>query len=398
MVEIRGNVDPGATAGGLERTLPREAYVSEAFHELERERIFRAEWLCVGREEALERPGEFLVVEPIGERLIVVRGKDGRLRAFHDVCRHRGSRLVLDDPPPCDRPRPAGRFRGSIVCPYHAWTYGLDGRLRNAPFLDERHGLRKEDLSLYEVPLDVWGGFVFVHLGGHPTRSLAEQLGPIPARIARYPLARLRTARRLSYEVAANWKVIVENYNECYHCGPVHPELCELVPAFKERGGAGLDWERGVPHRRGAWTFTFTGTSARRPFPELAPEERDRHKGELIYPNLMVSLSPDHVAAFALWPEGPTRTRIDCDFLFEPEEMRSPGFDPSDAVGFWDLVNRQDWRICEAVQAGMSARPFRFGYYAPMEDLSLDIRRYVGERIPELGGAGQRGERTDRPG
>jgi Rieske 2Fe-2S family protein len=392
-------VDPGATAGGLERTLPREAYVSEAFHELERERIFRAEWLCAGRVEVLERPGEFLVVEPIGERLIVVRGKDGRLRAFHDVCRHRGSRLVLDEPPPLrDRPRPAGRFRGSIVCPYHAWTYGLDGRLRNAPFLDERHGLRKEDLSLYEVPLDVWGGFVFVHLGGRPTRSLAQQLGPIPARIARYPLARLRTARRLSYEVAANWKVIVENYNECYHCGPVHPELCELVPAFKERGGAGLDWERGVPHRPGAWTFTFTGTSARRPFPELAPEERDRHKGELIYPNLMLSLSPDHVAAFTLWPEGPGRTRIDCDFLFEPEEMRGPGFDPSDAVGFWDLVNRQDWRICEAVQAGMSARPFRFGYYAPMEDLSLDIRRYVGERIPELGGPGQRGERTDRPG
>ena len=179
-------MDPGATAGGLERTLPREAYVSEAFHELERERIFRAEWLCAGRVEVLERPGEFLVVEPIGERLIVVRGKDGRLRAFHDVCRHRGSRLVLDEPPPLrDRPRPAGRFRGSIVCPYHAWTYGLDGRLRNAPFLDERHGLRKEDLSLYEVPLDVWGGFVFVHLGGRPTRSLAQQLGPIPLALGR---------------------------------------------------------------------------------------------------------------------------------------------------------------------------------------------------------------------
>jgi len=376
----------GASPGRLEPTLPREAYLSEGFHAIERERIFRAEWMCVAREEVLARPGEFLVVEPVGERLLLVRGRDGRLRAFHDVCRHRGSRLVLDDPPlACERPRPTGRFRGSIVCPYHAWTYGLDGRLRAAPFLDERHGLRKEDLSLYEVPLDAWGGFVFVHLGERPARSLAEQLGPVPARIARYPLARLRTARRITYEVAANWKVIVENYNECYHCGPVHPELCELVPAFKERGGAGLDWERGVPHREGAWTFTVTGTSDRRPFPELAPEERDRHKGELIYPNLMLSLSPDHVAAFTLWPEGPGRTRIDCDFLFEPEEMAKPGFDPSDAIDLWDLVNRQDWRICEAVQAGMSARPFRRGYYAPMEDLALDIRRYVGERIPGIG-------------
>ncbi|HXF71281.1 MAG TPA: aromatic ring-hydroxylating dioxygenase subunit alpha [Actinomycetota bacterium] len=382
-----GSGAPRASPGGLEPTLPRDAYLSEAFHELERERIFRAEWMCVAREETVQRPGEYLIVEPVGERLILVRGRDGRLRAFHDVCRHRGSRLVLDEPPPPgtgEPPRACGRFRGSIVCPYHAWTYGLDGRLRLAPFLDERQGLRKEDLSLYEARVETWAGFVFVHLG-EPGRSLAEQLGEVPSRVARYPLARLRIARRITYGVAANWKVIVENYNECYHCGPVHPELCELVPAFKERGGAGLDWERGVPHREGAWTFTWTGTSRRRPFPELAPEERDRHKGELVYPNLMLSLSADHVAAFTLWPEGPGRTRIDCDFLFEPEEMARPGFDPSDAVDLWDLVNRQDWRICEAVQAGMGARPFRFGYYAPMEDLALDIRRYVGARIPELG-------------
>ena len=389
-------------SGRLEETLPKEAYLSAEAYRLEVDRIFRREWLCVGREETIAGPGDFLHVEPVSSSVLIVRQRDGGVRAFANVCRHRGSLLVMEAPPPTpDRERPAasGRFRGSIVCPYHGWTYGLDGELRNAPFLDERHGLRKRDLPLHEVAVETWGGFVFLNLDRDgPARSLVDQLGDVPDRIRRYPLTDLRIARRITYDVAANWKVIVENYNECYHCGPVHPELCELVPAFKERGGAGLDWERGVPHRPGAWTFTFTGTSARRPFPELAPEERDRHKGELIYPNLMLSLSPDHVAAFTLWPEGPGRTRIDCDFLFEPEEMRGPGFDPSDAVGFWDLVNRQDWRICEAVQAGMSARPFRFGYYAPMEDLSLDIRRYVGERIPELGGPGQRGERTDRPG
>ncbi len=378
--------DVGATSGGLEPTLPREAYLSPAFHELERERIFRAEWMCVAREEVLERPGEYLVVEPVGERLILVRGRDGRLRAFHDVCRHRGSRLVLDDPPPAaagEPPRPCGRFRGSIVCPYHAWTYGLDGRLRLAPFLDEGRGLRKEDLSLYEARVETWAGFVFVHLG-EAARPLAEQLGEIPARVARYPLARLRIARRITYDVAANWKVIVENYNECYHCGPVHPELCEIVPAFRRRGGRDLDWERGVPHREGATTFTFTGTTDRAPFPGLSEEERTRHKGELAYPNLMISCSADHVAAFRLRPLGPDRTRIDVDFLFHPAEMARPTFDPSDAVGFWDLVNRQDWRICEAVQDGMGSRAFDVGYYAPMEDLALDVRRYVGER---LGGA-----------
>jgi Rieske 2Fe-2S family protein len=152
----------------------------------------------------------------------------------------------------------------------------------------------------------------------------------------------------------------VENFNECYHCGPVHPELCEVVPAFKRVGGADLDWDRGIPHREGATTFTFTGTTDRAPFPGLSEDERTRHKGELIYPNLMLSMSSDHVTVFTLWPKGPDRTV---------------------AVEFWDLVNRQDWRICESVQQGMSSRVFRFGYYAPMEDLSLDIRRYVGERL-----------------
>lgn len=391
-------MDTGArpAEGRLNRTLPRDAYLSPEVHALEMERIFSREWLCVGREEVLEQPGQFLHVDVAGESVLLVRTRDGDLRGFYNVCRHRGCRLLPDDPPATpdgDTPRATGRFRGAVVCPYHGWTYGLDGRLRNAPFLDERHGLRREDLPLYPVGVDTWGGFLFVHLTPEERGvSLAEQLGAIRERTRRYPLARLRTARRLTYDVGANWKVIAENYNECYHCGPVHPELCEIVPAFKAGGGADLDWELGIPHRPGAWTFTRTGTADRRPFPELAAEERVRHKGDLAYPNLMVSLSPDHVTAFTLWPSGPERTVITCDFLFDPDEMSSPSFYPDDAVRFWDLVNRQDWRICEAVQRGMHARPFRFGYYAPMEDLSLDIRHYVADRLPELWAQGNSSE------
>ena len=130
------------------------------------------------------------------------------------------------------------------------------------------------------------------------------------AATANYPLADLRRGARLTYEVAANWKVIVENYNECYHCGPVHPELCELVPAFRRGGGAGLAWDDGIPHRDGAWTFTSSGTSARAPFPGLSAEERVRHKGALVYPNLLLSLSADHVAAFTLLPRAPGHTTV----------------------------------------------------------------------------------------
>jgi Rieske 2Fe-2S family protein len=161
----------------------------------------------------------------------------------------------------------------------------------------------------------------------------------------------------------------------------VHPELCKVVPQFKVRGGSELDWERGVPHRDGAWTFTFSGTTDRAPFPGLGEDELTRHKGELIYPNFMISLSADHVAAFTLWPEAPERTAVVCDFLFHPDEIARPSFDPSDAVEFWDLVNRQDWQICEGVQRGMRARVFSSGFYAPMESWSLDIRRYVGEKL-----------------
>jgi len=363
--------------GALERTLHRDYYVTAAMFAREREWIFFREWVCIAREEELALPGEWLAREVAGESVLLVRTRDGSLAAHYNVCRHRGARLV----PECGR----GRFAGTIRCPYHSWTYGLDGGLRTAPFLEEGQGLTKAELGLHRVGVACWGGFVFVNLTpaepGEPVPTLERLLGGAPERVRRYPLAELRAAHRIEYPVAANWKVILENYNECYHCGPVHPELCRLVPAFKQGGGAELDWERGIPHREGAWTFTASGTTTRAPFPGLSEEERERHKGELIYPNLLLSLSADHVAAFILRPEAPDRTTVACEFLFHPDAIARPGFDPTDAVEFWDLVNRQDWTICESVQRGMGSRMFRSGYYAPMESWSLDIRRYVGERL-----------------
>jgi Rieske 2Fe-2S family protein len=374
----------------LERTLPRRAYFDEDVYQREREGIFSREWCCAGREESVPTAGDYAIVTVAGESVLLVRGGDGVLHGFFNVCRHRGCELVLtaDLPPLGDRAGPSGHFASAIRCPYHSWTYALDGALRTAPFLEDDARFSRSDLPLHPVGIGVWGGFVFVNLtparAAAEGRTLAAQLGDAPARVARYPLAALRTAHRIVYDVAANWKVMLENYNECYHCAGVHPELCALVPAFKFRGGSELDWASGIPHRPGAWTFTETGTSTRAPFAGLDASEQVRHKGELLYPNLMLSLSADHVAAFTLWPQGPTRTTIACDFLFDPAEIAKPGFDPSDAVNFWDLVNRQDWAICEGVQRGMRSRMFEHGYYAPMESWSLDIRRYVRDRIGDL--------------
>jgi Rieske 2Fe-2S family protein len=269
----------------------------------------------------------------------------------------------------------ASHFR----CPYHAWTYGLDGVLRSAPFLPDLRSHRAA-LSLHPVDVDTWGGFVFARCEPGTGPPLDAALGAIPGRVAVYELAGLRAGARLTYQVAANWKVVLENYNECYHCGPVHPELCELVPDFARAGGD-VDWEAGVPHRAGAYTFTATGTTTRLPFPGLSEVERTRHFGELVLPNLMISMSADHVAAFTLWPQSAGRTAIVCDFLFHPDEMAKPDFDPSDAVSFWDLVNRQDWLICERVQDGMTSRRFTAGYLAPMEEPSADVGRYVAARL-----------------
>jgi Rieske 2Fe-2S family protein len=357
----------------METSLPRSAYWDDAYFAREVERIFRDQWLYAGPAERIAEVGAYCVLDVAGESVILVRDKTGPF-AHLNFCRHRGSRL-LDG---------VGCLRGAIRCPYHAWAYALDGRLVASPFVDDVD-VPETARRLHPVAIAEWEGFLFVHLApGAPTASVAAlgaALGEVPQRVARYPLAELRVARTIEYDVAANWKVILENYNECYHCAGVHPELCRVVPAFKTQGGAALDWDRGIPHRDGAWTFTESGTTSRAPFTTLDDDERVRHKGELIYPNFMLSLAAEHVAAFCLLPQSPSKTTVRCDFLFHPSETEKPGFDPSDAVEFWNVVNEQDWRICERVQQGMRSRSFDFGYYAPMEDASLDIRRYITSRL-----------------
>ena len=371
---------------GLEPTLPSSWYLRNDVYALEREHIFMREWVCVGREEDTPAKGDHQVLTVCGESILLVRNQNQELKAFFNVCRHRGARLcpATDDDDSVLALKGGVVGRRSIICPYHAWTYDLDGQLIRAPHIDEAAGVDLEDIRLHPVALASWGGFIFVNLTPDSAPSFETFIGPVRERYERYPLSELRVAKSFTYHVNANWKVLCENYNECYHCGPVHPELSRIVPAFREGGGSDLDWERGVPHKEGATTFTFTGESNRRSFPGLNEDEQTRHKGELLYPNLLISLAREHVTFYLLWPEGPGKTRIDCHILFEPFEMEKADFDHSDATDFWDLVNKQDWAICERVQQGMTSRVHQLGVYAPMEDWNLDIRRFVRDRIGAL--------------
>jgi glycine betaine catabolism A len=334
------------SSSSLQPTLPGSCYLDQSFFALEKEHIFAHEWVCVGR----------------GCQLSILEWVK----------------------PDVESSGASGHFPGVIQCKYHAWTYDLEGHLRAAPYLND--AVNKDDFSLYKVGLETWGGFMFVNLEPEKAHTqqhtLVKQLGKELEYSQNYPLHHLKTAKRIRYEVRANWKVILENYNECYHCAGVHPELCEVVPAFKENGGNSLDWSDGVPHREGAYTFTFSGTTSREAFPGLSEAEKIKHKGQLIFPHLMVSLAAEHVAAFTLFPKDPETTIIFCDFLFHPSEMIKASFNPNDVVEFWDVVNKQDWLICEATQRGMHSRKFKSGYYAPMEDMSADMRRYIESKIP----------------
>lgn len=357
-------------ATGTLPTLPGRYYFDAAIFAAERERIFGRRWLCVGYAAQLREPGAYLTVELGDESALVVRGRDGALRAFLNVCRHRGARLCAE---------PCGQLAGTIRCKYHAWTYALDGRLIGVPNMPGE-GLDREARGLVPVALAEWAGLLFLNFAEGTDASevpafteaaLLERFGET-ALFARYRLDELRVARSIGYDVRANWKLVIENFLECYHCGPMHPELCDLLPGF--RGGAAYQQGHGTVFAAGVEAFTLSGKASRPALQDLTEDDRRRYYGLVIKPTVLLSLLPDHVVVHRLWPEGPDRTRIVCDWLFHPDTIARPDFDPEDAVALFDLVNRQDWEVCELAQAGMRSRAFRDGgVYVPLEH---HIRRF----------------------
>jgi Rieske 2Fe-2S family protein len=363
------------SAEGLEATLSGRHYTDPAILEREREQIFSRSWLCAGREADLPEPGDYVTLEIGCESLLLVRGEDRRARAFFNVCRHRGSRL-------CDSAR--GTLRGTIRCPYHAWTYGLDGRLAGAPLLKEGGGWRREDFGLRPAGLESWSGFLFVRLDERGP-SFREQMGAIIDRV-RYPLASLRTGGRTEHVVRANWKLLVENYQECYHCPGVHPELCAIVPLYRS-GEVDSPGGDKAYFRDGAYTFTLSGTSRRPILSGLEGEDRRRYNGELVLPNMFLNLFPDYAHTRVLWPLAPDRTRIVSEWLFEATTVARPDFDSRDAVDFLTLVGWQDWKVCEGVQRGVESRSFGSGVYAPQERYAAEFKHWYLDRMAE--GAGR---------
>jgi Rieske 2Fe-2S family protein len=340
-------------------TLPSRAYHDPDILAWERETWFAGEWICVGREEDLPGNGSYLCAEIAGEPLITVRGNDGELRAFYNVCRHRGSMLLTE---PCGE---IARFQ----CPYHAWIYDLDGRLHKPRFTDTLVDFDYTEHNLVPVRLATWQGFVFLTLN-EQAPSLPETLGTLPEFFARFDLAALRRAHRIEYDIQANWKIVIENYSECYHCPGVHPQLNKITPY--DLG----EWLPSSPGWTGSWmqvagdfeTLSLDGlTHGRAPLPGMSADDLKRIYYFIVWPNLLMSLHPDYLMIHRLAPFAPDRTAVSCEWFFAPAEMANPGFDCSDAVGFWDMTNRQDWEVCELQQAGTRSRSFSKGRYSSFE-------------------------------
>jgi Rieske 2Fe-2S family protein len=343
------------------RTLPGRYYASEEVFNVEKERIFYAGWVCVGRAEQIERAGDYVLAPIGGESIIIVRDRDGRARAFFNSCRHRGTRICTEQ---------SGRFASSIQCPYHAWTYGLDGQLLAARHMQETPGFEKRDYPLHQVALAEWEGFLFLNLAPTPT-PFARSFAPLIDKFAAWALPDLRLARRIEYDVRANWKLIVQNYSECYHCPLIHPALDRLSPSTSGRN----DLSEG-PFLGGYMilneafdSMTTDGRTARSPLGAVAGEDLSRVYYYSIFPNLLLSLHPDYVMAHTLWPLAADRTRIVCEWYFEPATMAAPGFDAGDAVEFWDMTNRQDWHVCELAQLGVGSIGYTPGPYSNAEAL-----------------------------
>jgi Rieske 2Fe-2S family protein len=364
--------------------LPAPAYTDPQWFANEMERVFARMWLAAGRAPELDQPGAFIRRDVAGASVLIVRAADGSIEAFHNVCRHRGTRLCTGE---------HGRFQGSIQCPYHAWTYGLDGRLLAAPQMDEVAGFDRSEYPLRRVACETWDGHIFINLsplgrlgatlstveGSQAPSPLSAQLADLPARFAAWRMHELRRAHRIDYDVATNWKLVVQNYNECLHCPIIHPLLNRMhnylaadnVPTTETYCGGAMGFKHGVE------TLSSDGKRRRAFLPGLGERERTMVNYFAIYPNLLLTLHPDYMMTITIWPQSSGQTRLVAEWHFHPDEIAKPGFVFEDAVDFWDRTNREDWAISEQSYLGISSRGYQPGPYSERERQLWEFDQFI---------------------
>jgi len=349
--------------------LPASWYFDEAHFAREMSSIWKQQWICAGRVSDWPDAGSYQVV-PIGDQnILIVRADDGQLNAFHNTCRHRGSIL-------CEQA--SGQLQqGRIVCPYHAWTYDLQGNLQRTPRRVESNDFDASHYSLYGVALQTWGGFVFISLAEHPNRSLSEVHGAEFELLKNWPLEELQLAHREAHIVACNWKIFWGNFLECYHCPGIHPELCRLVPIYGQGFLSAEDFQalgRESPSpaerllRPGAQTWAADGVSGL-PLIE-GPTDAERARGMVfatLIPTMFVVAHQDYVRSVRVLPLGPETTCLSVDWLLPKGSMSTDSAEIEKLTRFARQVVSEDARACELNQRGLRAKAHQQGVLMPQE-------------------------------
>ena len=355
-------------------TLPARFYTDPNHFQREVEHFFFTKWICAGRVDQIPARGDFFLRDVLGESLIVVRNEVGAVGAMFNVCRHRGTRI-------CESA--CGTFPGSIQCSYHAWTYDLSGRLIGAPHMDEIVGFDRRDYPLKSIGCEEWDGHIFINLAGGSS-PLRAQIGPLVDRFRPWRMEELRLVHRTVYDVKANWKLIIQNYNECLHCPVLHPLLNQMhhylgadnAPSEPTFCGGTMGFKEGVE------TLSRDGKLRRRWLPGLGDAEKSIVSYFSIYPNMLLTLHPDYMVTVTIWPKAPDRTELIAEWHFHPDEIARTDFDAQDAIDFWEVTNQEDWHISELSQAGIASRAYEPGPYSSREQLLWDFDQVV---LKELG-------------
>jgi glycine betaine catabolism A len=338
-------------------TLPGRYYTDPAIFAQEQEHIFEQMWFCAARSSDLPKPGSFRTVQVGRESIIVSRNRSGEPRAFFNVCRHRGAKLCTDE---------AGETTRAFQCPYHAWTYDLDGKLIAAPNLTKMPDVDRVEFGLVTIPVREWLGYLWVCLADVPpsfeetvSHAVVERLGDLES-LEHYEVGNLSVGRRIVYDVQANWKLIIENFMECYHCATIHPELTEVLPEFADGYAAQYFVGHGAVFGEGIEGFTIDGSPGVDRIPGVSDDQDRRYYAITIKPQVFINLVPDHVIFHRMYPVAVDRTIVECDWLYLPGVVES-GRDVSRSVELFDRVNRQDFDACERCQPAMSSRVYRRG-------------------------------------
>jgi glycine betaine catabolism A len=364
-------------------SLPATWYYDPAHHEFELKKIHARNWIYVGRANDLV-PMTVKRIEVAGDNLILVKDQDGVISCFHNTCRHRGAELCA---------AAETRLKSKLIsCPYHEWAYDLKGNLVRVPYATPTPDFKKEDHGLLKVHVKVWNGFVFVCLAAQPPDfERAPDFG-VHA-FDNWPMTELVTAHTYVEEIACNWKGFWENYNECLHCPGIHPELCDMVPIYRQGVMAANelpDWTpdqaSGTDLKSGAFTWSMNGKPCGPEFPNLTPEERARGQTFVtLWPTMYVVAHVDYARAVSLRPLGPERTELRAEWLFPKATLEAPNFDLDNVTKFATTVMRQDAAASAMNQRGLKSSAFKAGRLMPQEFDVYNFQQWVRRQLAEGG-------------